>query len=269
MPMIARTAIGWRHAVRRFGEERQAETQDAVGAELQHDAGENHGAGRGRFGMRVRQPGVQREQRNLDRERQEERAEEQQLGARREGELSRLHQAQDVRQVERAGLAIEPQDGDQHQDRAEHRVQNEFHGGVDAALVAPHADHEIHGDQRQFPEDEEQEEVERNENADHGRLDHQQRDEEAFHIFTDRFPGAENGDRREERGQQDEKEADAVHAQVVMNRVADPSAIFGELISGVRRAEATQQEQRNREFGEGSRERNPADPDVIVRAQHE
>ena len=81
-----------RHAVRRVGEERQAETQDAVGAELQHHARENHGAGRGRFGVRVGQPGVQREERNFDRERQEERAEQQQFGARRERELPGLHQ---------------------------------------------------------------------------------------------------------------------------------------------------------------------------------
>ena len=140
-------------------------------------------------------------------------------------------QAQNVRQVERAGRVVEPQDRHQHQDRAEHRVQNEFHRGVDAALVAPHADHEIHRDQHQFPEDEEEEQIERDENADHGRLDHQQRDEEALHVFVDRFPGAENGDRREERGEQDEKQADAVHAEVVVNGLADPVVNFLELIA--------------------------------------
>ena len=68
------------HAVRRVREQRQAEAQDAVGADLQHHAREDHGAGRGRFGVRVRQPGVQREERHLDREGQEERAEKQQFG---------------------------------------------------------------------------------------------------------------------------------------------------------------------------------------------
>ena len=37
--------------------------------------------------------------------------------------------------------------------------------------------------------------------------------------------------RREERGQQDEKQADAVHAEVVMNRIADPVVIFVELVA--------------------------------------
>ena len=72
------------HAVRRVGKQRQAEAQDAVGAELQHHAGQNHRAGGGRFGVRVRQPGVQREQRHLDGKRQEEGAEEQKFRVRRQ-----------------------------------------------------------------------------------------------------------------------------------------------------------------------------------------
>ena len=54
---------------RRLGEQVEAEAQEAVGAELQHDAGQDHRAGRGRLGVRVGQPRVQREQRHLDRER--------------------------------------------------------------------------------------------------------------------------------------------------------------------------------------------------------
>ena len=135
-------------------------------------------------------------------------------------------QAADVRQIEGAGHVVEPEDRDQHQDRAEHRVQNEFHGGVDAALVSPHADHEIHRDQRELPEDEEEEQIERDEDADHGRFDHQQRDEEALHVFVDRFPGAEDRERREERGEQDQKQADAVDAEVVVDGLADPVVTF-------------------------------------------
>ena len=62
-------------------------------------------------------------------------------------------------------------------------------------------------------------------------LDHEQRDEEALHVFVDRFPGAEDGDRREERGQQNEEQADAVDAEVVVNGLADPFVHFRELIT--------------------------------------
>ena len=179
------------HAMRGVRKERQAEAQHAVGAELQHHAGEDHGAGGGRFGVRVRQPCVQREERNFDGKGQEERAEEPEFGVRRKQDVAALQTRCEFRQIEGANQhvssaeIVEPQDGDQHQDGAEHRVQNEFHGGVDAAVVAPDADQEIHGDERQFPEDEEEEQVERDENADHGRFDYQQRDEEALHVFVD------------------------------------------------------------------------------------
>ena len=57
-----------REVDRRLGEQVEAEAQEAVGAELQHDAGEDHRAGRRRLGVGVGQPGVEREQRHLDRE---------------------------------------------------------------------------------------------------------------------------------------------------------------------------------------------------------
>ena len=53
-------------------EERQAEAQHAVAAHLQEDAGQDHGARRGRLDVRVGEPGVHREHRHLDGEGQEE-----------------------------------------------------------------------------------------------------------------------------------------------------------------------------------------------------
>ena len=49
-------------------EQRQTEAQHAVGPHLQQHAGQHHGARCGRLDVRIRQPGVKREQRNLDRE---------------------------------------------------------------------------------------------------------------------------------------------------------------------------------------------------------
>ena len=136
---------------------------------------------------------------------------------------------------------IEPQDRHQHQDRAEHGVQDEFHRGVNSAAMSPDADEEIHRNQRQFPEDEEQEKVERDEDADHGGLDDQQRDEKSLHVFVDGLPGTENRQRREKSGEQHEEQADAVHADVVMDGAADPGMHFHELKSGCAGIEARQQ----------------------------
>ena len=79
MPMIASATIQRRVLARRVRKQRQAEAQNTVGAHLQHDAGQHDGARGRRFHVRVGQPGVQREQRHLDREGDEERQEQQQL----------------------------------------------------------------------------------------------------------------------------------------------------------------------------------------------
>src|SRR4029077_8529525 len=150
---------------------------------------------------------------------------------------------------------VEPQDRHQHQDRAEHGVQNEFHRGINPPLVSPNADQEIHGDQRQLPENEEQEKIERDKNTDHWRLDNQQRDEETLHVFSNRLPRSENCERRQERRQQHQEQTDAVNAQVVVNvGASNPIVEFLELISGVGGDESGQQPQRNHELGERHRE---------------
>ena len=61
---------------RLLGEQAEVEAQHAVGAHLQQDACQQDGASGGRFHVRVRQPGVEREQRNLHREGDEETEEE-------------------------------------------------------------------------------------------------------------------------------------------------------------------------------------------------
>ena len=63
----------------RVGEEGQREPQVAVHAQLQEDAGEDDRARRRGLGVGVREPGVEREDGHLDRERQREGEEEERL----------------------------------------------------------------------------------------------------------------------------------------------------------------------------------------------
>ena len=65
-----------RELLRRVGEQRQAPPQEAIGADLVEHADEQDGGADRGLGAGVRQPGVERHQRSLDRERDEE-AEEQ------------------------------------------------------------------------------------------------------------------------------------------------------------------------------------------------
>ena len=136
--------------------------------------------------------------------------------------------------------------------------------------MSPDADQEIHRDQHHFPEQEEQEQVQRNEHADHSGFQNQQRDEKAFHALVNRFPGSEDRNRREQRGQQDQKQAEPVDAQVVVNRrLRNPGAKFIQLIAGCVRIKAANQQQRNGEFDDRGGHREAANPHMVVIAQEQ
>ena len=73
-------------------------------------------------------------------------------------------------------VEVEGQDAEQHQHRADQGVKEELDRRVELPRPAPDADQEVHRDQHHFPEDVEQEEVERHEDADHAGLQQQQQD---------------------------------------------------------------------------------------------
>jgi hypothetical protein len=197
---------------------------------------------------RVGQPGVEGKERHLDRECQEEGAEQKQLSGRSERNDTGLQLRLHILEIECAGQVEEPEDRYEHQNRSEHCVQNEFHGRVNAPFVAPHADDEIHRDEHHFPENEEEEQVERNEDADHARLEHEQGEEESFDMFLDRLPGAKDCQRRQKRRQQNQEQADTVHAHVVVNRLSDPVVNLLELVTCFGGVEPPHQEQRHQEL---------------------
>ena len=91
------------------------------------------------------------------------------------------------------GLLVAPghgQDGHQHEQRADERVDDELDRRVDAVGAAPDADDEVHRHEDDFPEDVEEEEVEGQEDAQHAHLE----DEEGDHVLLHaRLDGAEAG----------------------------------------------------------------------------
>jgi hypothetical protein len=110
MPMMASVMI--HGALRRaLGEESEVEAQQAVGAHLEQHSGEQHGTGGGSFDVRVRQPGVEREERHLHGEGDEESEEEPLRGV--PGSLQtapRRSRLLDLDEVEGAGVRVEPDD---------------------------------------------------------------------------------------------------------------------------------------------------------------
>ena len=78
-----------RPGLRGLGQDRERDADEAVGAELQQDRGQEHRADGRRLGVRVGQPRVEREHRHLDREAEEQPGEDQHLGAVRDAGAAR------------------------------------------------------------------------------------------------------------------------------------------------------------------------------------
>ncbi len=190
---------------------------------------------------------------------------------RRKNDAPSLQHGLNRRQIECAGGIEEPQNSDKHENRAEHRVQHKFQSGVNSALVAPDADQKIHGDQHHFPENEEQKQVERNKNADHARLEDEQRNKKSLYAAAmDRIPRCADRDRREKCGEQNEKQADAIDAEVIVNRrLRDPVVQFFELVARGAGIESANQPERNRKLGKRNSEREALKPNVIFAAQQQ
>src|SRR6185437_10257491 len=126
--------------------------------------------------------------------------------------------------------------------RTEHGVQNKLQRGVDFPPVSPDADEEVHRNQHHFPEQEKEEKVQRAKNADHAGFEHQQNDEEA----------------------------DAVDAHVVVNLEAgNPVVKLLEPIAAVAQIESAKQKERQDEFDDGRDQREAANPNVVVAFEQE
>ncbi len=161
-------------------------------------------------------------------------------------------------------VEVQEQHGKQHQHRAEQRVEEELDGGVKFSRAAPDADQQIHGDQHGFPENEEEEEIERHEDAQHAGLQDQKPDVVFLHPVLDRGPRGEDRNPAQQRGQHDQQEGNAVDAEDVAGADRrDPvvGRAFHELEAGFEalRPEPRHQRDRNQQAGQRENICDPAD----------
>ena len=217
-----------------LGEQVDAETHEPVGAELQHHRREDHRTCGGRLGVGVRQPGVQREQRHLDCEGDGEADEDPATGVGGDGlVLCDLHQIEGDRSAHRLGVQHRQRhQRDEHERRAEHRVQEELVGGVDAPAVPPEPDQVVHRHEDELEEGEEHHQVECAEHAHRSGHQHQQPPVVGLRVVVDLRP--EHGDREDHTGQHHQEQRDAVDPEVHRDaQVADPRLVDDELVAGV------------------------------------
>ncbi len=217
---------------RGVGQHRQREAQETVAAELQQHAGEEHGPGSRRLDVSVGQPGVERPHRHLDGERGEHGEPDELLHP--QVERRRGEPGHHLRDVGRAGVEVDDQDGDQEQHRAEKRVEEELERGIDPARAAPDADDQIHRDQDRLEEQVEQHGVQGHEHADHHRVHDQKGDHVLLHPGVHRVPGADDDDQGQQRREQDEPDRDPVDAEMVGDAEAgEPGRLLDQLEPGL------------------------------------
>ena len=221
---------GWRPRLRALGQHRDGDADKAVGSQLQQDRGQNDRALRRCLGVSVGQPGVEREHRHLDGKPEEHAGKDPDLYVAIDSG-AHLDEVGESKALA-AGLEEEGQEGNKHECRAEHRVEEEFQRGVLAIFAAPDTDHEVHRKQNNFEEDEEQDEVLADERAGHSGLQHQHQDVERLGVARVRHvvPGVDHHEERDAHRQEVQREADAVKADRVTG--ADhfnPLGVDGEL----------------------------------------
>ena len=167
-------------------------------------------------------------------------------------------------------------DADEHEGRAEHREQEELAGRVEAVVVAPAADEEVHRHEHDLEEDEEHEQVEAEERTEHAGLEHEHPPVVLLEVAPERrcFPGgvrrfgagiavvrvgADDGEREQHAGEHDEQQRDAVDAEVPRDApLRDPLVDGHELEAGVAGVEVAEQPDRQRAGDHGGAEADEA-----------
>ena len=119
-------------------------------------------------------------------------------------------------QVERTGADIGGNDPDENKRTAEEGVKGQLHCAVLLVSRSPDRDQEVLGHNDQFVKDKEQEQVGAQKNAEGATYDEQEPEKELVRSFI-HIPGKKDGADCCYRCNQDERQTDSVHREVVIH----------------------------------------------------
>ena len=215
-------------AVGLIGEDAEGEAEDGVEAEL---ADEDHDGGGGGFRDGVGHPAVEREDGDLDGERDEEGERGEPEGGGGAGDAVLGGEKLELREIKGAGGGVDPEHADEQDGGGDKGVQEVLDGGAAAVFGASEGrDEDRHRDERELPEGVIEEEVERAEDAEHGDLLEKEEDVEGLLAGADGVPAGEDAEGGEEAGEDDEPHGEAVDAEVVGDvGIGDPGVDLLEL----------------------------------------
>ena len=204
--------------------------------------------------MNVRQPGVHRPHRHLDREGRKK-------GKKQQG-LHAAAQRQFVPEGDiktATGLGVQVNQGDQHQQRAEQGVQKELESRINLVGPTPDADDQVHRYQRGFKKDVEQQAVQGTKNANHQPAENQERTHVLVNTPGDDLPARNHHHQVDERRQQHKPERNTIQAKVVIHiEAGDPRRMLHKLHRSCVQFEALIQGQGDKETDQRASQCNPA-----------
>ena len=119
-------------------------------------------------------------------------------------------------QLREITVEIQHQDRDQHQHRTDERIKEELDRRVFFARATPDPDEKIHRQQHDFPENIEEEEVERNKDTEHAGDQQQKQNAVALYVLLDR-PTGDHRQHANDSRQHHQWKADAVDAHEIVD----------------------------------------------------
>ena len=247
------------HGVGKYGER---DPQKTIGAHLEEDPSEDDAPRCRGLGMGVREPSVDREHGYLDREGGQKGDEEPRLKWR----VNRF--PRQFLEVHRAEGVVDGDHGNKHQNAAGQREEQKLDRGVDSSRASPHADQQKDGNHYEFPEHKEEEEVRCGEKPDHRRLRDQESGVELPHPGLNRGPRGADAQDAQQRGEEDEWDADPIHAHAVGDVPGwNPFSQLDELQSAGTLVERAVKRGRDRQSRQGCGQRDPARQPVAAQEQ--
>ncbi len=168
--------------------ERQNQPKKTISAQLEEHPGQDHRTGCGRFGVRIRQPGVERPNGHFDGKSDGKGPKGDRLDCADRQTEQRAAQSRPLfekhRDIERSRYHTDHLDSQQQTQGTGHGVDHKFKGGISsglnsatspdlafAFLTAPLVDQEIHGDQPDLPENEKEQQIQAEKDAQHAGLE--------------------------------------------------------------------------------------------------
>ena len=143
--------------------------------------------------------------------------------------------------------------------------KDKFRRRVDAPFAAEDSDQKIHRNQGRFPEDVKEKQVERQENADHPGFQNQHEQQVFLETVPDRRPRGERTRGARNVVRQTGIKADSVHAEMIVDSVTEPGAVFDELRPGLAAVETDGEHERKNEGREARRPGRDQQPPPFLR----